>query len=129
MKINGWGRVSFANVNSLKPKSLNELKTIIKKAEKSSLIVYGKGKSYGDAAQLNNETIIELTNFNKVIFNKKRAIIEVEGGVTLEEIIDKIIPHGYFLPVTPGIKGITIGGAIAADVHGKNHEVRGSIGN
>ena len=72
MKINGWGRVAFANVNSQKPKSLNRLKAIIKNARKSSLIVYGKGKSYGDAAQLNNETIIDLTNFNKIIFNKKK---------------------------------------------------------
>lgn len=83
-------------------------------------IVFANGRSYGDC-NLNTNTVITDT-LNKILtFDKHTGIIECEAGVLFSDILNLIIPEQWFLPVTPGTKFITVGGAIAADVHGKNH--------
>ena len=98
-------------------------------SSKKSFLPFGKGRSYGDSC-LNDEGILIPTHYlNKFIyFDKINGILKCESGTTLEEILNLIIPHGWFLPVTPGTKFITIGGAIANDVHGKNHHKAGTFG-
>ena len=88
------------------------------------LIARGNGRCYGDASLQN--TIISTAKWNKFInFDRQNGLIEVEAGVKLDEILEVSIPSGFFISVTPGTKFITVGGAIASDIHGKNHHVDG----
>ena len=98
------------------------LKKIIN--DNNELIPFGNGRSYGDSALSTN--IIDVRNNKQIIdFQEDTGILHVQSGVLLSEIIDVFIPKGWFLTVTPGTKYITIGGAIASDVHGKNHHIDG----
>ena len=94
------------------------------------LLAYGKGRSYGDSCLNEDGILIDTSYLNKVIsFDKENGIINCEAGVTIGQIIDLVSPYGWFVPVSPGTKHVTIAGATANDVHGKNHHVRGSFGN
>ncbi len=91
---------------------------------KKQSIPYGNGKSYGDSCISKN--IFSLKNFNHFLnFDAEKGVLTIQSGVILEEIINIILPKGWFLKVNPGTKLITIGGAIASDVHGKNHHIEG----
>ncbi len=96
---------------------------------KGSTLPYGMGRSYGDSCLNGNNTLLDTRLLKRFIsFDKASGIICCEAGVTLEEIIRFALPKGWFLPVTPGTKFVTLGGAIANDVHGKNHHINGSFG-
>jgi len=91
------------------------------------VIAYGNGRSYGDASLQNH--VLFTRHFNKLLaFEEKTGLLTCQAGIMLSEILDVFVPRGWFLPVTPGTKLITVGGAIAADVHGKNHHVDGTFG-
>ena len=93
------------------------------------VLPFGLGKSYGDSCQNNGGILLDTSNMKKFIaFDIERATITVESGITLKEVLDFIVPHGYFFHSTPGTKLITVGGAIANDVHGKNHHKTGTFG-
>lgn len=95
----------------------------------ASLLPYGMGRSYGDSCLNENGTLIHTSALqNLIAFNRETGLLRCEGGVSLASLIDLTLPHGWFLPVTPGTKFVTIGGAIANDVHGKNHHRDGSFG-
>lgn len=97
-------------------------------SEQSQLIARGLGRCYGDASL--NETIIGTEKYDKAIyFNDEEGIFECQAGLSLDEILKIIVPRGWFLPVTPGTKFISVGGAVASDIHGKNHHVDGSFSN
>ncbi len=90
---------------------------------------FGNGRSYGDSCLAASNHLLQMRNLNRFIeADWKRGIIKAQAGVTLEEILNLSIPHGWFLPVTPGTKYVTLGGAVANDVHGKNHHIRGTFG-
>jgi FAD/FMN-containing dehydrogenase len=94
--------------------------------EKGSFIPRGNGRCYGDGS-LGNKTICTL-KYDKVLsFDDTNGVFECESGITLDQVLEVIVPRGWFLPVTPGTKYITIGGAVASDVHGKNHHVDGAF--
>ncbi len=94
-----------------------------------SILPYGLGKSYGDSCLNENGLLVDCRGLNKIIaFDKINGVIKVESGVTLAEILNFVVPHGWFLASTPGTKLITVGGAIANDVHGKNHHKGGTFG-
>ncbi|WP_375579323.1 FAD-binding oxidoreductase [Marivirga tractuosa] len=89
-------------------------------------IARGNGRSYGDASLGDN--VCSSLRHNKILhFNKKEGLFIAQSGILFSEILEVIAPHAWFLPVTPGTKFISLGGAIAANVHGKNHHVEGSI--
>ncbi|MCX7909703.1 MAG: FAD-binding oxidoreductase [Ignavibacteria bacterium] len=93
------------------------------------VLPYGLGRSYGDVCLNKNGILLDTTLLNHFIhFDSNKGILKCESGVTLEQILKLVIPYGWFLPVTPGTKFITLGGAIANDVHGKNHHNSGSFG-
>jgi FAD/FMN-containing dehydrogenase len=96
---------------------------------RTSWLAHGNGKSYGDSA-LNADGILVRSSESASIksFDPDTGVLIAEPGVTLGDIILRIAPHGWFLPVTPGTKHVTLGGSIANDVHGKNHHRRGSFG-
>ena len=127
--IHGWGKTNTVGVYIQTPKNLEEIKDIIKKSKRESVLARGLGRSYGDSAQLEKGTILKLTEFKQIKLNKERSELTVGAGVSFDEILKYIVPLGFFLPVVPGTKFITLGGAIASDVHGKNHHKDGSFGN
>ena len=89
----------------------------------------GMGRSYGDSCLLKDGNLLLMTGMNRLLdFNPETGILTAESGITLAQILDFAVPRGFFLPVTPGTKYVTLGGAIANDIHGKNHEVAGSFG-
>lgn len=92
------------------------------------LITRGNGRCYGDASLSDN--IVSTLKYNKILaFDEAQGILTCQAGVTLAELLDIIVPRGWFLPVTPGTKFITVGGAVASDVHGKNHHAEGAFSN
>jgi FAD/FMN-containing dehydrogenase len=122
MRVNSWGMYPQVESNVLKFSSKKVLEHIVKKSD--NLIAYGNGRSYGDSALAKN--IIEVKSHNYFRdFDETKGLLTVQAGVLLSEILESFVPRGWFLKVTPGTKLITIGGAIASDVHGKNHHVEG----
>ena len=97
--------------------------------EQGSLLAHGQGRSYGDVA-LNEDGVLLLTDaMNRFIaFDREQGLLRCEAGVTFAAILNLIVPHGWFLPVTPGTKFVSVGGAVANDVHGKNHHQAGTFG-
>ena len=118
MLCTAWGNYPKIECNRYQFKTPNQLRDILK--SKAPLIPYGNGRSYGDSALASN--IIETRQRDYFLdFDESRGLLSVESGVLLSEILEHFIPRGWFLQVTPGTKLITVGGAIASDVHGKNH--------
>ena len=122
IKLNSWGKFTDVDASQYDWKNIQELKTII--TSNKSFIPSGNYRSYGDSAFSDN--IINCkTNNNVISFDKSSGFLRVEAGITLSEILSVVIPHGWFLGVTPGTKYSTLGGVIASDVHGKNHHING----
>jgi len=96
----------------------------------NTLLAFGNGKSYGDSCHNDDGALVPMRAHAAILsFDGATGLLTAEAGATLEEIIAHVAPHGYFLPVTPGTRFVTLGGAIANDVHGKNHHLRGTFGN
>ena len=112
-----WGRNIKINPTQRLPRNLNELKKL---TNKKSFIITGNQRSFGDAA-LNNKLIISMKNFNRILSKDyKRGVIELESGVLLKDILPIVVKNGWFFPVTPGTKYVSLGGMVANNVHGKN---------
>lgn len=126
MKISNWGNYPVIDAKLSNFSSLEEAQRIVQNAEQ--LIPRGLGRCYGDSAL--NDSIISTLKFNRILtFDEQSGTVTCESGVSLAEILDVFVPRGWFLPVTPGTKFVTVGGAIASDVHGKNHHLAGSFSN
>ena len=98
-------------------------------ARAASLLAYGNGRSYGDSCQNSAGAIVDMRQSKRILsFNAETGLIEAEAGTLLTDIITQGAPHGFFPAVVPGTQFLTLGGAIANDVHGKNHHRRGSFG-
>lgn len=94
-----------------------------------SALPYGLGRSYGDSCLNDGGILIDVVGMNRFLaFDEENGILRCEGGVSLKEILDFVVSKGWFLSVTPGTKFVTVGGAIANDVHGKNHHRAGNFG-
>jgi FAD/FMN-containing dehydrogenase len=92
------------------------------------MLAYGCGRSYGDSCLNDGGALLVATGLDRFIALEQSGLLRCEAGVTLAEILDVIVPQGWFLPVVPGTKWVTVGGAIANDIHGKNHHRAGSFG-
>ena len=124
MKLTAWGNYPVIDAHIEYFTTITDLQNLLKSGEK--IIVYGNGRSYGDQAL--GEHVILSKKYNYIThFDTQKGIITCQCGITLEEILDVIVPKGWFLPVTPGTKYITVGGAVASDVHGKNHHKEGTF--
>ncbi len=123
--ISGWGRTKQFKSNILKPKDNNELRYLVKNHKK--IITRGLGRSYGFSSISDN--VVDLSFFleKKFKINKNKNILECHSSYSLKDIIDRLLKKGLFIPVTSGTKFVTIGGAIASDIHGKNHHIDGSF--
>jgi len=95
----------------------------------SGALAVGMGRSYGDVCLLKDGTLLQTTSMDRLLaFDTATGLLTAEAGITLAQILDFAVPRGWFLPVTPGTKYVTLGGAIANDIHGKNHHVAGTFG-
>ncbi|MGA3223876.1 MAG: FAD-binding oxidoreductase [Acidobacteriaceae bacterium] len=98
-------------------------------APDTKMLAVGMGRSYGDVCLLQHGTLLQTPNIDRLIsFDSQSGVLRCEAGVTLAQILDFAVPRGWFLPVSPGTKYVTVGGAIANDIHGKNHHVAGTFG-
>lgn len=130
MRLSGWGRVGAAECDVHRPESPSEVAPLLADGAKPTLIARGLGRSYGDPAVNGEGIVLDCSRLNCMIdFDASTGVLNCEAGVSLCDIIDAFLPRGFFLPVTPGTKFVTLGGAIACDVHGKNHHGVGSFGN
>jgi decaprenylphospho-beta-D-ribofuranose 2-oxidase len=122
----GWGRTPRTVGVVARPESADEVARAL--AAAGCVIPRGMGRSYGDAAQCSGGVTIDVTRLDEIgEVDEEEGTIEVGGGVTLHELMKRILPVGWFVAVTPGTRYVSVGGAIAADVHGKNHHVDGSF--
>jgi len=116
--ISNWGNYPQIEAEVFEPAFVQEVNDLVKKEH--SILARGNGRCYGDVAL--SKKIISTLALNKVLaFDKVSGIIKCQSGILLSDILKITVPHGFFLPVTPGTKFITLGGALASDVHGKNH--------
>ena len=122
MSCTAWGMYPRIICDRFKFNTVETLKTVID--QHHNLIPGGNGRSYGDSALSDN--IINVKHKDYFLdFDKDNGLLHVQAGVLLSDILEHFVPRGWFLSVTPGTKLITIGGAIASDVHGKNHHIEG----
>ena len=125
--LTGWGRYPLSESDIYRPDKIAELQAVVT-GNGSSLIARGAGRAYGDAALNDQNRVVDLTRLNRMLsFDAAAGLLRCEAGVTIAELIDVFIPRGFFPPVTPGTRFVTLGGSIAADVHGKNHHRDSSL--
>ncbi len=126
MKLSGWSRYPVLECRFESLRRIDDLPKLIRHG--GTLISRGNGRSYGDAA-LNPELTLSMLALDRMqSFNTKTGMLACEAGVLLADILNTFVPRGWFPPVLPGTKHVTVGGLIAADVHGKNHHLDGSFG-
>lgn len=124
-----WGRYPRYNATVKNLHWQGDFPRIIDGVHTGALPV-GMGRSYGDVCLLKDGTLLRTTGMNRLLaFDAATGLLTAEAGITLAQILDFAVPRGFFLPVSPGTKFVTLGGAIANDIHGKNHEAAGSFGN
>ena len=126
--LTGWGRTAPSAATVLVVSSATEICAAIAESGPRGVLARGLGRSYGDAAQSGGATVLDLSVLADIDLNTTTRSVTVGGGASLDAVLKALVPAGYFVPVTPGTRMVTVGGAIAADVHGKNHHVEGTFG-
>lgn len=128
--LSGWGRYHPAACRVFRPETRPGLMALLDSDLATSWLARGLGRSYGDTAVNAAGAVVDMTRLNRMrSFDPETGVLECEGGVSLSEILEAFVPRGWFPPVVPGTRFVTVAGAVANDVHGKNHHVDGSFGN
>lgn len=130
-EVHGWGCTAPTGADLRRPTSQVELQRALPTSSLRGLIARGLGRSYGDAAQNAGGTVIETTDVNSFTIHESNTALEyvlvtADAGASIDRLLHALVPQGLFVPVTPGTRYVTVGGAIAADIHGKNHHQKGS---
>ena len=126
--LDGWGRFCPRPCDVARPEDQDNLLAWLDDAARRPFLARGLGRSYGDAAVLDAGTVLDMTRLNRMLgFDPGTGVLECEGGVSFAEILDVFLPRGFLLPVTPGTRFVTVAGAVAQDVHGKNHHRDGTL--
>jgi decaprenylphospho-beta-D-ribofuranose 2-oxidase len=126
--LTGWGRVSPSRARVVTPDHSSQVRQLLQDPPARSVIARGLGRSYNNAAQISGGLVIEMTRLDRICdLDPVNGTVTCEAGVSLEQLMRAALPAGWFVPVSPGTRQVTIGGAIAADVHGKNHHRAGSF--
>jgi decaprenylphospho-beta-D-ribofuranose 2-oxidase len=127
--LHGWGRTTSSVATIGAAMSVAELSRLVHTAPAGGILARGLGRSYGDAAQNAGGLVVPpFQPARPVELDSSTGLVRVSAGTTIERLLHELLPLGRMLPVLPGTRYVTVGGAIAADVHGKNHHLDGSFG-
>ena len=132
VSLTGWGRIAPTRAELAEPATVagaaRLLETPARGVTNHGTIARGLGRSYNNAAQCDGGVVISTARLNRILdLDPATGLASCEAGVSLEQLMVAGLPAGWFVPVSPGTRQVTVGGAIAADVHGKNHHVAGSF--
>ncbi len=135
--VGGWGGGQTASVLLLAPGDPEQLSAIVAEhfhpragsPRAVGAIARGMGRSYGDAAQLAGGTVLDTTGLKRFELDTDEGVVNAQAGITIGELLAVLAPQGWVGPVVPGTQHVTVGGAIASDIHGKNHGTAGTFGN
>ena len=130
-RLSGWGRTAWTVSETVRPTSEQEIRQVVGTASSRGVIPRGLGRSYGAAAQNAGGQVLMMAGAPvgaDYSLDQASGVVTAPGGMSLDEVLKRAVPAGWFVPVTPGTRFVTVGGAIGSDIHGKNHHFDGSFG-
>ncbi|MEV6170979.1 FAD-binding oxidoreductase [Streptomyces sp. NPDC051954] len=128
VSVTGWGRTAPTVARLIRPRTYEEAAAAVRGCGARGGIPRGLGRAYGDAAQNAGGSVFDMTGLDRIhAIDADGGTVLCDAGVSLHRLMEVLLPLGWFVPVTPGTRHVTVGGAIGADIHGKNHHVCGSF--
>ncbi|QNP70647.1 FAD-binding oxidoreductase [Streptomyces roseirectus] len=128
VSVTGWGRTAPTTARLIRPGTYEEAVAAVRDCGARGGIPRGLGRAYGDAAQNAGGAVLDMTGLDRVhAIDAAEGVVLCDAGVSLHRLMEVLLPLGWFVPVTPGTRYVTVGGAIGADIHGKNHHASGAF--